>query len=181
MRIRRPFQFINSSIQISLGENPDNVIGECRQEWHPWRRRYNLFQKRDQDFEQFARIDSPFLSWDFYATDCEGKPMASINRNWAGIGRELLTDTGQYVVRFDAVGSQPVPVQSQTPAPSQPEGSSASPGAESASNTAITDQTEYQVKDLTPIHEGITFDQRAILLATAMTLDVDYFSRHSSA
>ena len=32
--------------------------------------------------------------------------VASINRNFAGIGRELFTDTGQYVLRFDAAGTE---------------------------------------------------------------------------
>lgn len=32
--------------------------------------------------------------------------MATINRNFAGFGRELFTDTGQYVIRFDAAGQE---------------------------------------------------------------------------
>ena len=32
--------------------------------------------------------------------------VASINRNFAGFGRELFTDTGQYVIRFDAAGTE---------------------------------------------------------------------------
>lgn len=58
MRVTRPFSFINSRISVSLGDDPDNIIGECQQEWHPWKRRYNLFLKREAEFEQFARIDS---------------------------------------------------------------------------------------------------------------------------
>lgn len=32
--------------------------------------------------------------------------LASINRNFRGIGRELFTDTGQYVIRFDSAGTE---------------------------------------------------------------------------
>ena len=32
--------------------------------------------------------------------------MASINRNFRGLGREMFTDTGQYVIRFDSAGTE---------------------------------------------------------------------------
>lgn len=32
--------------------------------------------------------------------------VASINRNFRGMGRELFTDTGQYVIRFDSAGTE---------------------------------------------------------------------------
>ena len=32
--------------------------------------------------------------------------VASINRNFRGLGRELFTDTGQYVIRFDSAGTE---------------------------------------------------------------------------
>lgn len=65
LQINRPFAFINSKTYISLGEDESNVIGFVQQEWHLFRRRYNLFQRRDTELEQFARIDAPLLSWDF--------------------------------------------------------------------------------------------------------------------
>lgn len=83
--MNRPFSFINSRITISLGDDPNNVVGECQQEWHPWRRRYNLFVKRDDNYEQFARVDAGLLSWTFDAMDRDNRIMASINRNWGGL------------------------------------------------------------------------------------------------
>ena len=94
-KIDRPFSWVNSRVTVSVD---DQVIGEARQIWHPWRRRYELFVKRDDGFDQFANIDTGFLGWDFYATDNDGKVMAAVNRNWAGFGRELFTDTGQVLV-----------------------------------------------------------------------------------
>jgi len=32
--------------------------------------------------------------------------VASINRNFRGLGREMFTDTGQYVIRFDSAGTE---------------------------------------------------------------------------
>ena len=43
--IRRPFQFINSRIYVHAGDGEEGrLVGEAQQEWHPWRRRYNVFQ-----------------------------------------------------------------------------------------------------------------------------------------
>jgi len=107
--IHRPFSWINSRIyaqrkKISAGsgsvEDDIIVLGEAQQEWHPWRRRYNVFTGREGHFTQFGRIDAPFLSWDFYLRDKEGKNIASISRRFTGWGREIFTDTGQYFLTF---------------------------------------------------------------------------------
>ncbi|CAG8498965.1 6170_t:CDS:2 [Funneliformis caledonium] len=123
LKIRRPFAWINSRIFISTSE--EHLIGEVHQQWHLWRRRYNLFINR----KQFARIDTGFLSWDFNIEDELGSILGSVNRNFSGIARELFTDTGKYVIRMDS--------------------------------------------------RELTFDQRAVILAAAISIDFDYFSRHS--
>jgi hypothetical protein len=100
LRIRRPYSWINSRIYVSTpSENDDEagetVIGEAQQEWHLYRRKYNHFVSRDGEMVQFASTDSGLLAWDFYVRDEEGNIIGSINRNFAGFGRELFTDTGQ--------------------------------------------------------------------------------------
>lgn len=177
LRIRRPFSFINSRIFIETGR-PDGlayyddmreldateneIIGESQQEFHLWRRKYNLFTRRRSDrtnlnsthdpeenddrFDQFAKIDSGFLSWDFYTQDQYDRLMGSVTRNFTGFGREIFTDTGQYVIRFDGIESQ-IDLQD----------------ARLPSNEAQP--------------HGLTLDQRAVLLATAVSIDFDYFSR----
>ncbi|KAL7750153.1 hypothetical protein RI367_004325 [Sorochytrium milnesiophthora] len=127
MRIHRPFSLINSKIYIARADGQQ--IGEVHQEWHLWRRRYNLF---DKDQTQFARIDSGFLSWDFALQDEQGQSRALIDRNFMGFGREIFTDTGHYAVHFSGSG------------------------------------------------ESLTLDERAVALAAAITIDVDYFSRTRS-
>lgn len=43
--IRRPFTFINSRIKVfAAAEDNSPIVGETQQQWHPWRRKYNLFQ-----------------------------------------------------------------------------------------------------------------------------------------
>jgi hypothetical protein len=158
--IRRPFAFINSRIFVHANEGKEGkLVGEAQQEWHPWRRRYNVFQSRDEEtMRQFARIDSGFLAWDFWLKDKDDRLVASINRNFRGLGRELFTDTGQYVIRFDSAGTEL----------DMPTGS----------DVSLQGQTLIlpDAKD-----RALTLDQRAMALATAVSIDFDYFSRHSGS
>lgn len=158
------------------------VIGEAQQQWAPLRRKYNLFtyhqspnsatdmgtqrfplaesglSKQQQmqlaqvssqgqgEFNQFAYVNEPFLSWDFSLLSAENRLIGSVNRNFAGFAREIFTDTGVYALRMDSAGAATGALANQ--------GSSA---------------------------PGMTLDQRAVMLATAVSVDFDYFSRHSGS
>lgn len=162
------------------------IIGESQQQWAPLRRKYNLFLYRGDpadnnspqlssgdlplsnskdlqlsasndsssgQFGQFAYVDEPFLSWDFSLLSADSRLIGSVNRNFVGFGRELFTDTGVYALRMDAAGlvQEPGHIISKS-------GQKAEPAA-----------------------AGMTLDQRAIMLATAVSVDFDYFSRKSGA
>jgi hypothetical protein len=76
-------------------------------------------------------------------TNENGDVIASVDRNWVGLGRELFTDTGVYIIRMD---------------PASFEG----------------------LGNMYPSVAGpLTLDQRAVLLGNAVSIDFDYFSRHS--
>ncbi|KAI7831790.1 Scramblase-domain-containing protein [Gamsiella multidivaricata] len=203
LKIHRPFAFINSRIMISTPD--DRLIGEVQQEWHLIRRRYNLFTIEQQDTNeiqrdskttaisterdlsghgltrvQFAHIDGGFLALDFDMQDEQGQRMASVNRNFVGFARELFTDSGQYALRFDAAVIQDL---------QQEQGLGATPAATSTlSGTSEQDlqqakeiQANKDEKALAQLESrgGLTLDQRAIMLACAVSIDFDYFSRHS--
>ncbi|KAG6477901.1 hypothetical protein ZIOFF_061333 [Zingiber officinale] len=58
--------------------------------------------------KQFAVVENPgFWNWTFTLRDEEGNVLAQIDRNWRGVGLELFTDAGQYVVRFGDADSLP--------------------------------------------------------------------------
>lgn len=128
-KIVRPYSLVNSRIFIYTAE--DELVGEVQQRWNLVRRKYDLFVGTTQ----FASIDTPFLGWDFNLTDENGHTLGNVSRNFVGFAREIFTDTGEYVLRMDAV-----------------EGNS----------------------------RGMTLDERAVTLACAVSIDFDYFSRHSS-
>jgi len=199
LRVNRPFSFINSKISISKGEDPPdhtNKIGECQQIWHPYRRKYALFQREyhgdhassrstaneatkdlvvssagEESYTQFANIDARLLAWDFYLQGEGGQVLGSVNRNFMGFGREIFTDTGQYVLRFDkGVAEQEVQTRLE-------KGMGLNEEIKKVAEESSAAQT---TKDLVPVQDdgkGLTLDQRAVLLAAAVTIDIDYFSR----
>jgi len=96
---KRPFYFISSSLEVYKLDNGNEVfLGSVSQRWHPFRRKYDLFEGN----EQFAEIDMPLLSWDFNITDEKKKTLALVNKNFTGIAREIFTDTSQYLVDLPA-------------------------------------------------------------------------------
>lgn len=83
LKINRPIRwFLNSKITIATPEGRE--IGHCHSNWHPWRRRYDLFLGNDQ----FAAIDGGFWTWDFLVTTPVGI-ISSINRNFVGLLKEV--------------------------------------------------------------------------------------------
>ncbi|PSK38281.1 hypothetical protein C7M61_002840 [Candidozyma pseudohaemuli] len=152
LTIKRPFSFINSHIKALLpgyderGNIMHEIVGESVQKWHLWRRRYDLFKLEDEvtdEYEQYGAIDSGFLAFDFPVYNNNGDVIASVDRNWVGLGRELFTDTGVYIVRMD-------------------------PAAFAGMGLMYPS-----------VAGPLTLDQRAVLLGNAVSIDFDYFSRHS--
>ena len=168
------------------------VIGEATQQWAPLRRKYNLFAFRpfedgegmltlhsgqrlsqgnkssgsgsvsvteattgDETIEkgmvQFANINEPFLSWDFSLRDQSSGLVGSVNRNFSGFAREIFTDTGVYALRMDSAAQQ----------------------------GSLQDADGRDVRRYEREATGMALDQRAVMLATAVSIDFDYFSRHS--
>ena len=136
------------------------IIGEAQQQWAPLRRKYNLFVHRHSEegqSDQFAHVNEQFLSWDFSLLSEDGGLIGSVNRNFSGFGREIFTDTGVYALRMDSVGLAQEP-------------------------THLISQTGQQsVGFQNPNDAGMTLDQRAVMLATAVSIDFDYFSRKSGS
>ncbi|XP_072989050.1 phospholipid scramblase family protein C343.06c isoform X1 [Typha latifolia] len=98
-RVRRPIWLINSTI---YAEVDGKEVGVVHRRWHLWRRIYDLYLGN----KQFAVVENPgFWNWTFTLKDEHENVLAQIDRNWRGIGLELFTDAGQYVIRFGEVGS----------------------------------------------------------------------------
>lgn len=126
----------------------------------------NLFFHGERtDLEVFVQNDWETLigARDFTLLTEKGQVIGSVNRNFAGFGREIFTDTGVYVLRMDAasVAAEPAHLISRT--------------AQSGTYRSDLPLVERVAHD----GRGMTLDERAIMLATAVGVDFDYFSRHS--
>lgn len=179
------------------------IIGEAHSEWAPLRRKYNLFLSHDPSattdtppisseplpsdiselqksqlrrqnsstepsFIQFAYINEPFLSWDFPLLSASNQLIGSVNRNFAGFAREIFTDTGVYALRMDSAGLQE-------------EAEKQNSSIERAAKIGVGHRAYQETVGGSGDKTGMTLDQRAVMLATAVTVDFDYFSRHSNA
>lgn len=127
--------------------------------------------------------------------DINGNLIGSINRNFRGFGREIFTDTGQYVLRMDAASPETTNIANSSAIQRFPERQleeiTRTPQearmAEKSGELILTDDQRKLVVRGKPITElvertsakGLTLDQRAVMLATAVSIDFDYFSRHS--
>lgn len=127
-------------------------------------------------YAQFAYIDERFLSWDFSLLSSDNRLLGSVSRNFSGFGREIFTDTGVYALRMDAASYGE---QQQQQQPDLTNGSDSS-SSSSISNPAQAPTHEKGIQVVSEENQpGMTLDQRAVMLATAVSVDFDYFSRHS--
>ncbi len=171
-RLRRPAYLISSTIYIEDGEG--NRLGEVQQSWHLWRRRYDLFLNQ----QQFAAVDSPLLAWEFELKDRHGDTLALIDRNFSGFGKELFTDAGRYVIHFggspqEAVEQIHTAIEAAHPdRPAPPVTALARLRTDAA---VIPTTTGNQLAVVRPLQ----LDERMVALALAVSIDYDFFSRHS--
>ncbi|KAK4531437.1 hypothetical protein CCYA_CCYA08G2294 [Cyanidiococcus yangmingshanensis] len=225
LRVHRPAYLVSSSISVyrMSGDAPGPLLGEAHMNWHLWRRRYDLF---DAQGRQFGEIDAPMLAIEFpvrgETSSSLGNPpiLASIDKDWTGLGRELFTDARQYVVRMDpSVTPQGVLADAQRKL-GLPDaaGVSASSSTTESAQTVIPSrletpaeamqreqQRQAQLESKTgdergsiataaprehltatipdadvPLNE-LDLSKRAVILATAISIDFDYFSLHSGS
>lgn len=174
-RVRRPAFLINSSMFIEINGKD---IGECHGRWHLWKRIYDVYIGN----KQFATVENPGLwNWTFTVKDNNGEVLAEIDRNWRGFGFEFLTDAGQYAVRFGDV----LPKGSSHHAiPVSEEGVDRKPILLSKNeNTGGEEMKQMQEAadqvDALAVARPLSLIERAVVLALAVSLDNDYFSRHS--
>jgi hypothetical protein len=77
---------------LAVEDEAGTVVGEVLNRFHLLKRNYDLFLNQ----AQFGTIQGGFLAWDFQLTEPRGgPPLARIDRNFSGWGKELFTDAGQ--------------------------------------------------------------------------------------
>ena len=177
--IKRPLYAINSRTVV---EGPDGEeIAAVVARWAATRRRYDLFSHG----AQFAEIDEPMLAWQFVVKNEDGRAAALIDRNFTGFGRELFTDAGRYAIHFgDPTQATALAAATRVIAAAHPDAAkegraTAVAPADVTPTTALVPTSTGEVLPLA--HPLSTLPHRLAVLAAAIAIDFDYFSRHSSA
>ncbi|KEF63668.1 uncharacterized protein A1O9_01646 [Exophiala aquamarina CBS 119918] len=114
-------------------------------------------------FAHFAHINKPFSSLDFQVTAEDGRLIGLVNRSFRATTQEDFASTGAYVFRLDSARLEQ---ETQREDPS--------------SRTGNVDQTKVKVLGEEDNNHGLTLDQRAVMLGTAATLNLDYFAGQST-
>ncbi|KAF8630376.1 hypothetical protein AX15_002938 [Amanita polypyramis BW_CC] len=174
--VRRPFAWINSRMYVQKlqglcaytpkDEPILDTFGEVQQIWHPWRRCYDVFLR-----EEPRRVLS--LAHD---TQPEPEPEPLTYRQFARVDSGFLS---WHFPLYDDAGR---------------ENAFISRAFRGLGREIFTDTGQYTV-GFSPtvqhsgagyVHRrvfsrGLTLDERAVILALAVNIDFDYFSRHSWA
>ncbi|KAI0673066.1 Scramblase-domain-containing protein [Trametes maxima] len=170
--LRRPFAFINSRMYVQFlkdfkvytpeGEPVLDTFAEVQQRWHPWRRRYDLFL-RETPLRILSVLNEP---------QPEPEPeqfsqFAKIDDGFLAWHFTLRDAQGQAIANvnraFRGFGREVFTDTGQYFV--NFDGSAAD-----EADTAL--QKPYLIRNL-------SLEERALVLATAVNIDFDYFSRHS--
>ncbi|KAI9721677.1 MAG: hypothetical protein M1828_005045 [Chrysothrix sp. TS-e1954] len=174
-------QTLASASALSLSEM--RVIGEAQQQWAPLRRKYNLFLHRDLNALAADSKTPQLTSGDLPLSNSTAVAVADPSKVEPGFAQFAYVDEPFLSWDFSLLISD-----------NQPLGS-VNRNFSGLAREVFTDTGVYALrmdsahlapelndgKKPSPEHLGMTLDQRAVMLATAVSIDFDYFSRHSAA
>ena len=182
-RVRRPLYLINSRLNVE--DASGEVVGEVLQRWHAWRRHYDVYIRK----RQFAKVRSGLLAWEFLLEDEKGRPLAQIDRNFQGFGKELFTDAGMYVIHFGDALPGPEGLTADEEEEEEEETPARAPAAAArqapveppplaSSDALVAGADPWQPP--VPVRP-LALSERAVCLALAIAVDFDFFSTHSNS
>lgn len=168
LHIHRPPRALRSHVRVTDASGRE--FGETVTQWHPWKRQYDLLVHG----MPFAYVRAPALAWDFVVEDVRGNPLAVIGRNFQGLGLEMFTDKGMYAVTFGAATPGSLELDAGETIPRL------EPQHHEKENDTHHGERQLQLPDgLVTLERSLSLEERAVVLATAVSVDFDYFSRHS--
>lgn len=166
------------------------IVGEIHSRWAPLRCKYDLSTSPNRMLSKqgpgsaarepvnaslkrqgvntslctpFASINEHSMSWDFSLTSEAGKRIGAIDRRFHGFAQESFTHAGSYVFHMDSVAvEQEAQMKGLT------------------SETNKVNQTDDRSLNGKGNRHGMTLDQRAVMLASAVTVNFDYFSKQGT-
>ena len=102
LRLVRPFHFFLSHLRVE--DAGGQLLGEVHQRLRLFGRAYALTSPSG---ETLARLLGPWWRpWTFHL-ERAGRPLATIQKRWRGLGTELLTEADSFGVRFEPALQDP--------------------------------------------------------------------------
>lgn len=96
LHLKRDFFFFFSDLEVAT-ENGER-LGSIHRRFGILYKKYDLY---DSENQLFARIQSPLWRlWTFPVVDALGNAIASVNKHWGGVLREVFTDADTYMIDF---------------------------------------------------------------------------------
>ena len=105
VKVKRGISLIRSNVEV-FDEN-DMMIGRFIQKLFSIGGAFRILNKDDK---QICYLQGKWTSWDFKFLSDDGKELAHITKEWAGIGKELFTSADNYIVEI----SESIPVNDPT-------------------------------------------------------------------
>lgn len=104
LELTRPRKFMKSKVEVKDGQGmpvglivQENVVGKKR------------FALQGPGGEPLGAVNAEnWVSWDFTILDADGEEVGSVNKKWAGLGKEMFTSADNYVVEIDGSVSGPL-------------------------------------------------------------------------
>jgi len=93
VRISKPTSFFLSKITVH-GEN-DEVIGTFNQKFTVFKSKFDIL---DPKGEKAFNLKGKWTGWDFKFLDNEENELASVSKQWAGLGKALFTSADNYML-----------------------------------------------------------------------------------
>ena len=91
--IKRGWTFFTS--KITIVDNTGRSLGIIKQKFKFFKPEFKILNPQMQEV---GLITGDWKAWNFEIKDAGGNPIGSINKKWAGLGKELFTTADKYLV-----------------------------------------------------------------------------------
>jgi len=104
VQLVRPRKIMKSKFEITDGGGA--AVGTIVQENIVGKKRFGLLGAAGEKLGEIQ--GESWVSWDFSILDANGEKIGSVNKKWAGLGKEMFTTADNYVVEIDPKVSGPL-------------------------------------------------------------------------
>jgi uncharacterized protein YxjI len=84
--------------KVTVADATGNSLGYFKTKVLSLKGKFDVYTSTDT---KLAEVTGEFLSWNYSFTDTSGKQLGMVTKKWSGIGKELFTNSDNYVISID--------------------------------------------------------------------------------